>query len=83
MKIWYSLKNAILPLSKPMLGVDQRPITEIFVPAGTIVHIGIKAANMNRSVWGPDALEWKPNRWLAPLPQTVVDAQIPGVYLKL
>ncbi|KAJ7155537.1 cytochrome P450 [Mycena crocata] len=78
-----ALKDVVMPLSKPIIGLDQKPINEIFIPVGTIVHVGIKAANQNRSVWGPDALEWKPDRWLEPLPQTVVDAQIPGVYPKL
>ena len=34
-------------------------------------------------MWGEDALEWKPERWLAPLPSTVADAKIPGVYSNL
>lgn len=72
-----------MPLSTPMVGIDKNIITELFIPAGTIVHVGIKAANQNRAVWGPDASEWNPERWLSPLPQSVVDAQIPGVYPKL
>ncbi|KAF7330916.1 hypothetical protein MVEN_02431300 [Mycena venus] len=78
-----AMKDTVLPLSTPMIGVNGMPITEVSVPAGTIVHIGIKAANTTRSLWGPDALEWKPERWLTPLPQAVMDAQIPGVYTKL
>ena len=31
----------------------------------------------------PDALEWKPERWLSPLPQAVIDAHLPGVYSHL
>jgi cytochrome P450 len=79
----YRRADVVLPLSEPMTGVNGSPITEIFVPSGTIVHIGMRAANTRRTIWGPDANEWKPERWLAPLPQTVVDAQIPGVYSKL
>lgn len=30
--------------------------------------------------WGEDALEWKPERWLKPLPRAVEDAWIPGIY---
>ncbi|KAF7370352.1 hypothetical protein MSAN_00666600 [Mycena sanguinolenta] len=65
MYVQLRLKDAVLPLERPMVGLDQTPITEIFVPAGTIVHIGIKAANTNCAIWGPDAREWKPSRWLA------------------
>ncbi|KAI0039847.1 hypothetical protein FA95DRAFT_1503644, partial [Auriscalpium vulgare] len=32
------------------------------------------------AIWGPDAEEWKPERWLAPLPKTVEEARIPGIY---
>jgi cytochrome P450 len=65
-----------------MVGLDNNMITEVLVPAGTLVHIGIKAANQDRSVWGPDATEWKPERWLS-LSETVVNAKIPGIYPKL
>lgn len=72
-----------MPLSTPMIGVDGQPITELFVPAGTIVHVAIKAANQDPAIWGPDSAEWKPERWLSELPKSVVDAQIPGIHPKL
>ncbi|THU83076.1 cytochrome P450 [Dendrothele bispora CBS 962.96] len=77
-----ALADTVLPLSKPIVGIDNKEITEVFVPAGTLIHIGIKAANQDRSVWGPDATEWKPERWLS-LPETVINAKVPGVYPKL
>ncbi|KAF9262877.1 cytochrome P450 [Marasmius fiardii PR-910] len=77
-----ALADAVIPLGKPMNGVDGKTITELFVPKGTLVHIGIKAANRDKSVWGTDATEWKPERWFS-LPKTVTDAKIPGVYPKL
>lgn len=58
-------------------------ITEIEVPKGTIVLLGVRACNRNKDIWGPDALEWKPERWLSPLPKAVTDARIPGVYSNL
>lgn len=39
-------------------------ITSIPVPANTNVTISILAANRNKRVWGEDADEWKPERWL-------------------
>ncbi|KAK7043765.1 hypothetical protein VNI00_008377 [Paramarasmius palmivorus] len=77
-----ALENTVIPLSEPMTGEDGKTITELFIPKGTLVHIGIKAANQDRSVWGMDATEWKPERWFS-LPKTVTDAKIPGVYPKL
>lgn len=73
----------MLPLTTPIKGVDGKMITEVLVPAGTIAHVGLKAANLDRNVFGPDALEWNPDRWLQPLPKSLTEAQIPGVYTKL
>ena len=56
---------------------------EVHVPKNTTVWIGILASNRNKALWGEDALEWKPERWLKPLPETVTDAKIPGVYANL
>ena len=43
----------------------------------------LPACNTNKAIWGEDALEWKPERWLAPLPEVLEDAHIPGVYSNL
>ena len=72
-----------MPLSEPIRGVYGKLIHEIPVPKGTIVHIGILASNRNPKLWGPDADEWKPERWLNPLPEAVKEAHIPGVYSHL
>ncbi|KAF7328194.1 hypothetical protein MVEN_02577100 [Mycena venus] len=58
-----TLKDTILPLSKPLNGVNGEAITSIAVPKGTTVYIAISGANHNRNVWGDDALEFKPERW--------------------
>lgn len=34
------------------------------MPAGTNVLISILGANRNKDVWGADADEWRPERWL-------------------
>jgi cytochrome P450 len=56
---------------------------EIFVPKNTNVMAGLVAANRNAALWGEDAREWKPERWLSKLPQPLLDARIPGVYSNL
>ncbi|KIJ63847.1 hypothetical protein HYDPIDRAFT_29197 [Hydnomerulius pinastri MD-312] len=76
-------KDAVLPFSTTIKGVDGNEINEIPVPKNTSILISIIAANRNREVWGEDALEWKPERWLSQLPSSVTDAQIPGVYSHL
>lgn len=72
-----------MPLSNPITGVNGTSMNEIMVPKGTMVGIAILASNCNQELWGPDAYEWKPERWLNPLPQAVLDAHIPGIYSNL
>ncbi|KAI0697098.1 cytochrome P450 [Cerioporus squamosus] len=76
-------KDTILPLSEPVRGVDGKLITEIAIPKGTTFLLNLRACNTNKALWGEDALEWKPERWLQPLPRTVEDARIPGIYANL
>ncbi|OCH91430.1 cytochrome P450 [Obba rivulosa] len=73
-------EDVIMPLSEPIQATDGRMMTEILVPKGTYIQIGIQGSNWNKTVWGEDALEWKPERWLSPLPPAVEQAKIPGVY---
>lgn len=58
-------------------------IHEIFVPKDTTVVAGLLNCNRNKALWGEDAYEWKPERWLKPLPTAVAEARIPGVYANL
>ncbi|KAI9463351.1 cytochrome P450 [Lactarius psammicola] len=72
--------DVVLPLSAPIQDVDGCKVHEIFVPKNTNVFVQIYHLNRDPSIWGTDAAEWKPERWLAPLPQSVADAKIQGVY---
>ncbi|KAK7038700.1 hypothetical protein VNI00_010584 [Paramarasmius palmivorus] len=78
-----TIKDTVLPLSTPVTAKDGSQITEIPVPAQTNVYLSIMGSNRNTSLWGPDAPEWKPERWLSPLPDVVSEAKIPGVYSHL
>jgi len=76
-------EDVILPLSHPISGLNGELISEIPVPKHTSLLVGIRASNRATEIWGEDAQEWKPERWLSPLPDTVVNARIPGVYSNL
>ncbi|KIK69207.1 hypothetical protein GYMLUDRAFT_35277 [Collybiopsis luxurians FD-317 M1] len=78
-----SVEDMILPLSKPVQGVDGREITQLFLPKNTSIVLSILNANRSEELWGPDALEWKPERWLEPLPESITESKIPGVYSHL
>ncbi|KAI0366467.1 cytochrome P450 [Pilatotrama ljubarskyi] len=75
--------DGVLPLSKPIRGKDGTMIDCILVPEGTLVFIPIQASNVNPDIWGADARTWRPERWLEPLPETLTEAKIPGVYANL
>ncbi len=72
--------DAVLPLGTPVPGAHGQPCHELFIPAGTLVWINMFGLNRDKDIWGPDAHEWKPERWLAPLPPSVSDAHIPSIY---
>ncbi|TBU38509.1 cytochrome P450 [Dichomitus squalens] len=76
-------QDSTLTLSEPMRGADGSTIENVFVPKGSNVLIGVRACNRNKALWGDDAEEWKPERWLKPLPKAVEAASIPGVYSHL
>ncbi|KAJ3552463.1 hypothetical protein NP233_g12877 [Leucocoprinus birnbaumii] len=76
-------KDMILPLSKPIQDSTGQEISEVFVQKGTNIVISVLGANCNPDLWGPDSYEWKPERWLAPLPKSVEEAHMPGIYSHL
>ncbi|RPD55386.1 cytochrome P450 [Lentinus tigrinus ALCF2SS1-7] len=76
-------QDTVLPLHEPIKGTDGSLITEIHVPKGTIVMLNLWACNTNKALWGEDAYEWKPERWLSPLPRALEEARVPGVYSNL
>ncbi|KAH9890482.1 cytochrome P450 [Cubamyces lactineus] len=76
-------KDAMLPLSAPIRGLDGSLIDVVPVTKGMLIVTDIEASNCNKEIWGEDAYEWKPERWLKPLPSAIEDAHIPGVYSHL
>ena len=72
-----------MPLHEPIQGKDGNPIHELVIPKGTQFACNLGACNTNKAIWGEDALEWKPERWLQPLPRTVDEARVPGIYSNL
>jgi cytochrome P450 len=41
-------------------------ISSVHVPENTTLIISILASNHNKEIWGEDASEWRPERWLSP-----------------
>lgn len=57
-------QSTVLPLQNPVRAADGTLTSSIPVDANTTVIIGILAANHNKHIWGEDASEWRPERWL-------------------
>ena len=74
------MEDMVLPLSTPVRGVDGKLTSEIVVPRKTVVVVGNWICNTDKTLWGEDAEEWKPERWLSPLPEALKSAKIPGIY---
>jgi len=73
-------QDVVLSLGTPIRGIDGTEINNISVPKGTEIFLNVTACNTDPAIWGPDSLQWKPDRWLQPLPVSVSSARIPGVF---
>ncbi|KAI5123785.1 hypothetical protein M0805_009080 [Coniferiporia weirii] len=79
-----AMRDIIVPLKWPIKAVDGKTeIREIMVPKNTGIIVSILGANLSTKIWGDDAEEWKPERWLKPLPDSVSEAHLPGVYSQM
>lgn len=66
-----------MPLSVPLTSSDGGRLDNVIVPKGTQIIMNFLGINQSKSIWGEDALEWKPERWGA-LPPSVLEAHVPG-----
>ena len=76
-------KDVVLPLSEPIRMRDGTMSNVVHLPKGTEIIPDVGAANCDTTLWGPDAHEWRPERWLEPLPTVLEDVRVPGVYANL
>lgn len=54
----------ILPLGAPLTTASGDVVDQVVMPKGTTVLVPIHAVNTSEMLWGADAKEWKPERWL-------------------
>ncbi|KZT02243.1 cytochrome P450 [Laetiporus sulphureus 93-53] len=74
-------QDTILPLAWPITATDRKTqIKEIAIKKGQSLMVSIIGANHSTRIWGEDAEEWKPERWLQSEAPFVEDARLPGVY---
>ncbi|KAI0773098.1 cytochrome P450 [Trametes elegans] len=76
-------RDATMPLSQPIRGTDGSSIGSIYVPKNTVIVISNLAYNRNKEVWGEDADQWKPERWMDPLPRVLEESPSPGIWSRM
>ncbi|TXT09235.1 hypothetical protein VHUM_02709 [Vanrija humicola] len=64
-----------IPLGKPIRGRDGRMMDSIMLPKGQAIFIPIANVNVDKSIWGPDASEFRPDRH-----EVEPKVKTPGVY---
>ncbi|TDL23925.1 cytochrome P450 [Rickenella mellea] len=59
-----AMKDSLLPLTTPIRTRDGKVLTSLRVKKGQVFHIPFLTMHTNPHVWGVDAAEFKPERWL-------------------
>ncbi|KAJ7922415.1 cytochrome P450 [Mycena leptocephala] len=75
-------RTALEERTIPFASTPTGSVSSVTIPRGTTLFLGIAGANRLQSVWGPDATEWKPGRWLEGDLHHKVDpsVRLPGIY---
>ncbi|TBU38974.1 cytochrome P450, partial [Dichomitus squalens] len=76
----HAAKDVMLPLFKPVRDKNGRMLDAVPVPKGTAIILDLQGSNYNKELWSEDAHEWRPERWLSPLPAALDEARLPAVY---
>jgi hypothetical protein len=76
-------KNISIPLATPLALTNGDVLEQLPVRENQTVLIAVAGLNRSPALWGADAAEWRPERWLADLPESVLCARVPGVYSNL
>ncbi|KAL0572435.1 hypothetical protein V5O48_009528 [Marasmius crinis-equi] len=79
-----SNSHSTIPLLFPVESADgKNMINVVHVEPKTELIISIISYNRNKLVWGADAEEWNPERWLEPTRKSVTDAKLPAQFANM
>ncbi|KAF9492856.1 cytochrome P450 [Pleurotus eryngii] len=73
-------QDVVVPLYTPLRRTDGKETSRLVIHRNQHVVIGIANCNTDTTLWGEDAHDWNPERWMNPLPQSLLRAQVPGIY---
>ncbi|PBK82650.1 cytochrome P450 [Armillaria gallica] len=57
-------QDDVLPLSTPVVTKSGETVNSIFVAKGSILTVTLETLDTSEEFWGPNAKEFKPERWL-------------------
>ncbi|EJU04518.1 cytochrome P450 [Dacryopinax primogenitus] len=57
-------EDDIVPLSRPITTANGQQVDKITIAANTPILIPISAINRSKELWGPDASDFVPERWI-------------------
>lgn len=79
--------DAVIPLAFPVSPIRPGPqLDKLTICKGETVYISIHGVNRDPAIWGTDANEFKPERWLDPVTgksvigEEVAKARVPGLW---
>ena len=58
------MEDDVLPLSTPVQKLSGETVDRVSITTGTSVTVPIRCVNRCVEIWGPDAKEFIPERWL-------------------
>ncbi|TFK46543.1 cytochrome P450 [Heliocybe sulcata] len=72
-------RDDLIPLNKPFVDTKGRVQTTVMVSKGDIINIPIVPINRSKEIWGEDAHEFRPERWLDhKIPEAATS--VPGIW---
>ncbi|KAJ7105085.1 cytochrome P450 [Mycena crocata] len=72
-----ALQDDVVPLDTPYIDTHGVARQTLQIKKGQMIFIPITSVNRDVTIWGPDAMEFKPERWENDTP---VSKPIPGIY---
>jgi hypothetical protein len=62
------MKDDIVPLSQPVIAAGGKIINHLQIGKGMRVAVPMIAVNLSSALWGDDAFQFRPERWLEGVP---------------
>lgn len=79
----YATQNDRIPLSQPIIAANGKKLGVLSIAAGTTITIPVHCINRSEAIWGEDAKQFIPERWLVKDGIPSKAQEFPGYYHSL